>query len=252
MNPIPPQLQAAVSQQPYPLVFATVSGAHLYGFPSANSDYDLRGVHVLPLTEVVGLEVGRETLEVSQFQDRLELDLVTHDAKKFFGLMLKKNGYVLEQLYSPHVVCTTPEHQELKAIAHGCITRHHSHHYLGFAQTQWRLFHKENPARVKPLLYVYRVLLTGIHLMQTGKIEANLRVLNDRFELPYLPDLIERKLTGTEKEILSQTDRDFHQQEFDRLCQTLEVASHDSHLPDRPSAREALNDLLLRIRLRSR
>jgi hypothetical protein len=27
-----------------------------------------------------------------------ELDLVTHDLKKFIGLMLKKNGYVLEQL----------------------------------------------------------------------------------------------------------------------------------------------------------
>ncbi len=53
-------------------------------------------------------------------------------------------------------------------IAAQCITRHHAHHYLGFAETQWKLFQKENPPRVKPLLYVYRVLLTGIHLMQTG------------------------------------------------------------------------------------
>jgi hypothetical protein len=27
----------------------------------------------------------------------LELDLVTHDVKKFFGLLLRRNGYVLEQ-----------------------------------------------------------------------------------------------------------------------------------------------------------
>jgi hypothetical protein len=27
----------------------------------------------------------------------LELDIVSHDVRKFFGLMLKKNGYVLEQ-----------------------------------------------------------------------------------------------------------------------------------------------------------
>jgi hypothetical protein len=38
---------------------------------------------------------------------------------------------------------------------------HHSHHYFGFAETQWKLFDKERPRRVKPLLYVYRVLLTG-------------------------------------------------------------------------------------------
>ena len=59
----------------------------------------------------------QQTVEVSEFQEGLELDLVTHDIKKFLFLLLKKNGYVLEQLYSPLVVATTPEHEELKAIA---------------------------------------------------------------------------------------------------------------------------------------
>jgi hypothetical protein len=138
----------------------TISGAHLYGFPSPDSDYDLHGIHILPVSEVVGLNLGRETIEVSEVREELEIDLVTHDIKKFFSLLLKKNGYVLEQLYSPLVIHTTPEHEELKAIATGCITRHQSHHYLGFAQTQWRLFEKEQPPRVKRLLYIYRVLLT--------------------------------------------------------------------------------------------
>ncbi len=113
------RLRQEVARHPYPLVFATISGAHLYGFPSPDSDYDLRGCHVLPAREVVGLDVGPETIESSKDEDGLELDLVTHDARKFFGLMLRKNGYVLEQLYSPLVVHTTPEHEELKAIARG-------------------------------------------------------------------------------------------------------------------------------------
>lgn len=142
------QLRVIADAQPYPLLLATVSGAHLYGFPSPDSDYDLRGVHVLPLPEVVRLTVGEETIEASEIRDGLELDIVTHDIKKFFKLLLKKNGYVLEQLYSPLVVYTTPEHDELRGIAKGCITRHHSHHYLGFATTQWRLFNKSNPPRV--------------------------------------------------------------------------------------------------------
>ena len=165
------------------MVFVTISGAHLYGFPSPDSDYDLRGVHVLPVRDVVGLETGIETIEVSENQDGIQLDLVTHDIKKFFRLLLKKNGYVLEQLYSPLLVYTTPEHEELKRIAKGCITRHHSHHYLGFAETEWKLLNKENPKRIKPLLYVYRVLLTGIHMMRTGEVEANLRHLNPTFKL---------------------------------------------------------------------
>ncbi len=59
---------------------------------------------------------------------------MTHDARKFFKLLLAKNGYLLEQLYSPLVVLTTPEHEDLKSIARGCITRHHNHHYRGFAR----------------------------------------------------------------------------------------------------------------------
>lgn len=175
---IPQQLHNSVAQVPYPLLFATISGAHLYGFPSLDSDYDLRGVHILPLRDVIQLEPGQETIEQSRVDAGLELDLVSHDIKKFFGLLLRKNGYVLEQLYSPLIVHSTPEHKVLKTIARDCITRHHSHHYLGFAHTQWRLFAKESPPRVKPLLYVYRVLLTGVHLMQTGEIEANLVTLN--------------------------------------------------------------------------
>ncbi len=244
-----PKLQAIAQSQPYPLLFATLSGSHLYGFSSPDSDYDLRGVHVLPVQDVIGLKTGPETLEVSDDCDGLELDLVTHDVKKFFGLLLKRNGYVLEQLYSPLIIHTTPEHGELKAIAQHCITRHHAHHYLGFAQTQWRLFAKENPPRVKPLLYTYRVLLTGIHLMRTGAIEANLIALNQDFQLSYLADLIERKGLGTEQSVLSDADVPFHEQEYQRLMNQLEAERDRSSLPNETTAESVLQELLLKLRL---
>lgn len=243
-----PQLHAIVRSQPYPLLFVTISGAHLYGFPSPDSDYDLRGVHVLPVKEVVGLKVGQETIEVSGIHDGLELDLVTHDARKFFHLMLKKNGYVLEQLYSPLVLHTSNEHQELKEIGRGCITKHHAHHYFGFAETQWKLFEKENPRRVKPLLYVYRVLLTGIHLMRSGEIEASLLKLNEQYCLPYIDELVARKLSGPEKSTLDAADLAFHRSEYDRLRGVLEEAFQASQLPEVPSAQAALHDLLVRLR----
>jgi predicted nucleotidyltransferase len=244
-----PLLKKQVEQHPYPLIFGTISGAHLYGFPSPDSDFDLRGVHVLPLHEVVGLQIRAETIEKSGIHDGIEIDLVTHDAKKFFGLLLKKNGYVLEQVLSPLVVHTTPEHAELKEIAAQCVTRHHAHHYLGFAQTQWKLFEKENPPRVKPLLYVYRVLLTGIHLMQAGEVEANLVRLNDAARLPYLDELIERKVAGAEKERLTEADLDFHRGEYVRLREKLQQAHEASDLPESPRRSAALNDLLVRLRL---
>jgi uncharacterized protein len=240
-----------VSRQPFPLLFATISGAHLYGFPSPDSDYDLRGVHILPVCDCIGLDPGRETIEVSEVREGLQIDLVTHDAKKFFLLLLKKNGYVLEQLYSPLIVRTTPEHEELKEIAKGCITRHHSYHYFGFSETQWKLFEDDRPRRVKPLLYVYRVLLTGIHLMLTGEIEANLLKLNEEFKLTYLPDLISRKLAGPEKSTIEDADIEFHRGEYERLRGLLEEAAQRSPLLEAPSGRSALNDMLIRLRMRS-
>lgn len=248
---LPPVLKTIAESFPERLLFATVSGAHLYGFPSPDSDFDLRGVHVLPAREVLGLAEPRETIEISDRRDGVELDLVTHDAKKFFGLMLKRNGYVLEQLYSPLIVHTTAEHAELKEIARGCITRYHHHHYLGFAGTQWRLFEKEQPRRIKPLLYVYRVLLTGIHLMRTGEVEANLPTLNEEFRLPYIADLVDRKVGGGEHGILRDADLDFHSGEYARLVGELELAGQTSSLREAPDAKAALSDLLVRLRLGS-
>ncbi len=181
----------------------------------------------------------------------IELDLVTHDAKKFFSLLMKRNGYVLEQLYSPLVVHTSDNHKELKQIASSCITRHHSHHYLGFANTQWKLFSKEDPPRLKPLLYVYRVLLTGINLMRTGRIEANLAVLNETFELPYISELLQRKRQGTEQQSLSTIDTEFHLGEFRRLIEVLEAESSRSTLPEAPTALPALDSLLIRARMQT-
>lgn len=244
-----PNLLEAVKRQEYPMVFVTISGAHLYGFPSPDSDYDLRGVHVLPVHKVVGLETSTETIEISENRNGVQLDLVTHDIKKFFRMLLKKNGYVLEQLYSPLIVHTTPEHAELKEIAKTCITRYHSHHYLGFAETEWKLLNKENPKKIKPLLYLYRVLLSGIHLMRTGEVEANLVHLNHSFKLPYLHELISRKLSGAEKSHLEDADMTIHEKEYARLRGELEQAGQDSKLPELPGAKEALNDLLIRVRL---
>ncbi|MEM9511002.1 MAG: nucleotidyltransferase domain-containing protein [Cyanobacteria bacterium P01_E01_bin.35] len=244
------ELGQIVALQTYPMLFATVSGAHLYGFASPDSDYDLRGVHILPLPEIIGLNVPQETIEISEINKNFELDLVTHDLKKFCKLLLKRNGYVLEQLYSCLVIHTTPEHQELKAIAENCITCHHVHHYLGFAKTQWKLLTKDNTLpKVKSLLYLYRVLLTGIHLMQSGKIEANLSQLNQKFNLSYIPDLIAQKISGTEKAIASDFSLEFHEREYASLKDKLILASANSHLPDMATAKPALNDFLVRIRL---
>jgi hypothetical protein len=243
-----PRLLAEVTAHPFPLLFATVSGAHLYGFPSADSDYDLRGAHVAPVELLTGLDRVEETVQLSHAREGAEVDLITHEARKFLALLLRNNGYVLEQLYSPLVVHTTPAHAELKALARGCVTRACARHYLGFAHNQWQLFRKESPRRVKPLLYVFRVLLTGIHMMRTGEVNASLVECNETERLPYVDELIARKRVGGEHGTLTGGDLAFHEREYDRLRARLVAEAVRSALPDAPTSGNEIKDLLRRIR----
>ena len=112
--------------------------------------------------------------------------------------------------------------------------------------------HKENPRRVKPLLYVFRVLLTGIHLMQSGAINANLVELNESFRLPYIPDLIARKTSGPEQSTLDDADLPHFESEYHRLRAELQKAHDTSPLREAPdsAAQSALNELLIRLRLK--
>ncbi|MFV8183126.1 DNA polymerase beta superfamily protein [Streptomyces sp. AF1B] len=243
---LPLDLTAVVAEQPDPVLFATVSGAHLYGFPSRDSDVDLRGAHLLPTADLVGLREPEETRSRMWDRDGVEMDLVTHDLRKFVRLMLRRNGYVLEQLLSPLVVHTTDAHRELAALAPAVVTRHHAHHYRGFARTQWRLFDKTG--ELKPLLYTFRVLLTGIHLMRSGQVQAHLPTLLGEMEAPaYLADLIAAKAEQEHGE--ADVDHARVQADVERLHVVLDEAQTASALPDAPAVHDAMHDLVVRIRL---
>ncbi|MEU9736358.1 nucleotidyltransferase domain-containing protein [Streptomyces sp. NPDC048002] len=240
-------LAPVVAEQPDPVLFATVSGAHLYGFPSRDSDVDLRGVHLLSAADLVGLREPAETRSRMWDRDGVEMDLVTHDLRKFVRLMLRRNGYVLEQLLSPLVVHTTDAHRELAALAPGVLTAHHAHHYRGFANTQWRLFTRTE--ELKPLLYTFRVLLTGIHLMRGGAVQAHLpTLLGEVPEAPaYLPELIAAK---AEREH-GAADVDHARVEADvtALHALLDATQAASALPEAPTVHDALHDFVVRVRL---
>jgi len=240
-----------LAAQPNPLLFVTVSGAHLYGFASADSDYDLRGCHVTRARELFRLRPPPDTLEVMDKSGAVEIDLVTHDAHKFFTLLLKNNGYVLEQVFSPLVCHAAPEFEELKSLARGCITRNHNHHYRAFARNQWELVVKGGRPTVKGLLYTYRVLLAGIHLLRTGVVESNIRTLNEIFRIADIDELVAMKVGGAEKQEFDGARLDYYERQYLSLAEELERARGASTLPEEPSSRDGLDDLLVRLRMKA-
>jgi predicted nucleotidyltransferase len=127
------------------------------------------------------------------------------------------------------------------------VRRHHYHHYRGFYATQRKLIAKEEPKRAKPVLYAYRVLMTGIHLLRTGEVEANLLRLNEHFGFVFLDEMIARKVGG-ENTSVGDLDWPFHEARLAELEARLDQAFAESKLPE-DRDRKAVSDLLVRLRL---
>ncbi len=143
---------------------------------------------------------------------------------------------------------TTPVHEELVALAPGLLTAHHAHHYRGFAGTQWRLF--EKTGELKPLLYTLRVLLTGIHLMASGRLEPHLPTLVGELAMPaYVPELIAAKEAAEHGPAGAVVDPARLRTDVEALHARLDAAQAATALPDAPGARDALHDLVVRARL---
>ena len=227
--------------------FITVSGAHLYGFPSADSDIDLRGCYQLPLEDLIGLRRPVETRDQKFDLAGREVELVGHEIGKYLRLLCRHNGYILEQIFSPLVVLGQEFLAQLRPLARRCITRNCYRHYRGFLQTQLQLLEKEEVKKAKTLLYAYRVLLTGIHLLHTGEVQANILELNRAFQLPFIDELIVKK-QAKEHGGLTGLDYTWHRAELARWEKRLGAAFEQSALPEEPP-RDEVHEFLVQLRL---
>ena len=138
------------------LLFAIESGSRAWGFPSPDSDYDVRFVYVRPLDWYLSLAPGRDVIELPV--DAV-MDVNGWDVRKALSLLLKPNPVLLEWLDSPvryrrdEGACEALRALAAK-VAHGpaCL-----HHYLHLTRKQW---HKHIDGRetvnLKRYFYVAR------------------------------------------------------------------------------------------------
>jgi len=168
--PVPVLALRAFGQEavaPGKVLFSSISGSHLYGFPSADSDIDLRGAFVAPLRAVLSMRPHDATLEVNADVDGVLVESVFHEIAKYFRLLVKGNGYVIEQVLSPLHVSQSPEYETLRKLAPRFMTKKTVlGHYSGFSATQLSLVRRHPHKEVKLILYAFRVLMTGIHALR--------------------------------------------------------------------------------------
>ncbi|HEY2517767.1 MAG TPA: nucleotidyltransferase domain-containing protein [Polyangiaceae bacterium] len=228
-------------------VVVYLSGAHAYGFPSPDSDLDLKAIHVAKTADLVGFEVPAPTVDRAEVLDGVEIDYTSNELAHALSGILAGNGNFLERVLGRLVPLASPLLEELRPLARRALSRRVHRHYRGFAQNQLRFLEREPTA--KKLLYVLRTALTGIHLLSTGELEADLTRIMDRYGLPDAEALVERKRAG-ERVSLDGSLLDFWRPRLEELFQRLDAARDASVLPEDPANEEEMRAWLVAVRKR--
>ncbi len=210
-----------------------LSGAHAYGFPSPDSDLDLKSVHVAPTDDLVGLAANPGGAEDLRVIDGVELDYSSNELGDVLRGALKGNGNYLERLLGDLVlVVDDPLLTGLRPLVQAALSRRVVRHYGGFAASQRQAALAAPTA--KKVLYVLRTARTGLHLLRTGALVTDLTTLVPSYG-PDIDELLSRKRTG-EKSALAGAELDRWRGVMDAAVAELDGAVASSVLPDEPSA----------------
>lgn len=211
-----------------------LSGAHAYGFPSPDSDFDLKCVHVAPTADLVGLTPrpgGAERIEVI---DGVEIDYGSNEVGAVLRGALRGNGNYLERLLGDLVITQDPALTELRPLVRAALSRLTFHHYVGFARSQLRAAQSMQPPPAKKVLYVLRTATTGTHLLRTGEMVTDLTRLLEESNLGAARELIDAKRAGERVPLTEETWARWRP-ELDRVFGTLADAHEHSPLPPEPT-----------------
>jgi hypothetical protein len=176
-----------------------LSGAHAYGFPSPDSDLDLKCVHVAPTGDLVGLTPVEDPGDRIEVLDGVELDYGSNELGPVLRGAIKGNGNYLERILGELVLGGDAALlAEAKEIMRPLLSRRCARHYAGFATSQLKLFDQKPTA--KRALYVLRTAATGVHLLERGELVIDLERLRDH--LPNeVDELLVIKRTGERSEL---------------------------------------------------
>lgn len=140
------------------VVYACESGSRAWGFPSANSDYDVRFIYIRPLEWYLSIDEKRDVIEYPINND---LDINGWDLKKALQLLRKTNPPLLEWLGSPIIYFEKyAVAGEMRQLAKECYSPSAClYHYLHMARTNFREYLQGDTVWVKKYFYVLRPIL---------------------------------------------------------------------------------------------
>lgn len=189
------------------ILYACESGSRAWGFPSKNSDYDVRFLYVHPIEWYLSIFTKRDVVE-RPISDKL--DISGWDLRKALLLLRKSNPPLLEWLQSPirYYENYSMIHPIRKLSSSVFSPKTCMYHYFHMARRNYRGYLQKDFVKVKKYFYVLRPLLACMWIQQKNTmppVEFERLVDELLSDLPELKreigKLLQRKKSGDELDL---------------------------------------------------
>jgi uncharacterized protein len=164
------RLEAIRADESVQLLMAVESGSRAWGFPSPDSDYDVRFVYLRKRDWYLSLSPGRDVIERPIID---EIDLNGWDIRKALGLLLRSNAVISEWMESPIRYCDDhPVIDNLRALADDVLDgRALAFHYANLGRNAAdRWLDGDDAVPVKKYFYALRPALAIQHVRLNPKV----------------------------------------------------------------------------------
>jgi len=207
------QLEEIESSENIKILYACESGSRAWGFPSEDSDYDVRFIYLRDRDWYLRVDHESQRDVVERPINEL-LDINGWDLKKALKLLAKSNPTLIEWFNSPIVYrCDEKFTNELKKL----ITEYYSprscfYHYLHMTKEHNRKHLQGEQVRPKKYFYALRSILATMWIEQgKGLVPLEFKVLvheliKDDLLLKDIHQLLVNKRTGFEAEYMPRID----------------------------------------------
>lgn len=158
MKPIPEILTHIAQTKNVKLLYACETGSRAWGFPSPDSDYDVRFIYMHNCDWYLSLFEKKDSIEIMDG----DLDITGWDLRKCLQLLKKSNAALIERFQSPIAYYTD---ESFKQSFRELIEQYYSpiaiffHHY-SLAQKFWEELKDKEEIKLKSYFYLIRSLLS--------------------------------------------------------------------------------------------
>jgi uncharacterized protein len=229
-NTIETQLQQLEIEEQIVILYACESGSRAWGFPSPDSDYDVRFIYLRPLEWYLSIDPRRDTIDLPV---NALLDINGWDLRKALKLFKGSNSTIYEWCQSPIVY---QRHGSLDRELLDLANSHYDprggiYHYLNSTIDCYQKYLRSDVVKLKKYFYALRPILAAKWIIQQQTFPpmvfaALLKLIEDRQDvITEIDRLLAIKATANESTTIptSQIINDFIEAEIERCSQSVKL-----------------------------